>query len=132
MPIRPNAEPVYRTIYVVIATLLGGGFAGGILMALNVQRTRPGASARALLWGLGGLGVALAGGAVGHLVDLPYGALPVLTAALLAVVHQVALASDVAGAREQGAPDGSAVGLGTVCLLGGAQSLAWAAMLSRL
>ena len=130
MPLPAQAEPVYRNTYVVMATFLGGAFAGGILLGLNLERAqgrrRAGGIAAVL-----GLLVAMAGGWGAHQLGLPYGVLPLLFAVAIAGLHQRLLEREVRAAVDEGAADGSVVGFGTVTLLGVAQSMAWAAVISR-
>lgn len=118
-------RPVYRPAHVAIATLLGGPFAGGLLLALTLHRT--GSAGAAWASALSGGALALAAVTVGERLGLPYGLLP----AALAVAAG-GLSVPVVGARsrdaiEGGAADGSLFGAGTAVLLGIAGMMAWAA-----
>jgi len=126
--LRDRPPPVYPTTHVVLATVLGGAFAGSLLVAMTAVRVERLSPAAGGALGALGLGLAMAMGLVGDALALPYGVTPVVAAAGIGAGHQLWLALRVAAAVDDGAPEGSVVGLGTTVLVGAAQSMAWAAI----
>jgi VIT1/CCC1 family predicted Fe2+/Mn2+ transporter len=119
------SRPVYGTRDIAIATLLGGPFAGGLLVALTLQRLHKPAAAVAVL--LGGLALALLTVSLGERLQAPYGVLPALTTVVLAALAHVALGPTIRRAESEGTPVGSLYGMGVASLMGIAVMMAWAA-----
>jgi len=120
-----SPRPLYAPAHVAIATLLGGPFAGGLLVSLTLDRL--GRRTTAVTVALVSLALALAAVTVGEALEAPYGTLPLVWALLIGGATWVALGSAVRQAEEDGTQVGSLYGLGVSVLLGIAVMMAWAA-----